>query len=71
MDYVVNMPGLCKCFVTLTTGGAERYVVNYCPLHAAAPEMLEIIKVFITLHECSAGCHEKARALLSQLGEHI
>ncbi len=65
-----HTPGPCKCRIAYAYR-PEQAVIDYCPLHAAAPEMLELLRL-VAQHingECDhvSDCAFRAHALLAKL----
>jgi len=53
----------CECYYEVTS---RPHQFVYCPTHAAAEEMVEIIRAFCTTHQMNHPW-ESARALLARL----
>ena len=71
------MPEQCGCQASESGEAYGKWVVDFCPLHARAAEMRELIRRYKDSHElttgapywkkvCTCGWCEQARALLEE-----
>jgi len=57
----------CGCAITPTYDwGNLSYVITFCPLHAAAPALLENLQVLVALIDGWPGAKAKAEAAITK-----